>query len=91
MEPVTLVFQTLNEAETIGAAIREIPVAYRLNIIGLTRLTACQRRWWAPHTSAYGVRRPLTYGPLAAEYGATPSSMRSRTLVLQWWSGHFPA
>ena len=40
MEPVTLVFQTLNEAETIGAAIREIPVAYRLNIIGLTRLTA---------------------------------------------------
>jgi hypothetical protein len=77
MEPVTLVFQTLNEAETIGAAIREIPVAYRLNIIGLTRLTARQRRWWAPHTSAYGVR------PSAAEYGVpSGGSLRSRTSVL---------
>jgi glycosyltransferase involved in cell wall biosynthesis len=33
MEPVTLVIPTFNEAETIGAAIREIPAAYRLNII----------------------------------------------------------
>ena len=33
MEPVTPVIPTFNEAETIGAAIREIPAAYRLNII----------------------------------------------------------
>jgi glycosyltransferase involved in cell wall biosynthesis len=33
MEPLSLVIPTINEAETIGAAIREIPAAYRLNII----------------------------------------------------------
>jgi glycosyltransferase involved in cell wall biosynthesis len=30
---MTLVIPTFNEAETIGAAIPEIPPAYRLNII----------------------------------------------------------
>jgi len=33
MEPLTLVIPTFNEAETIGGVIREIPVAYRLDII----------------------------------------------------------
>jgi glycosyltransferase involved in cell wall biosynthesis len=33
MEPVTLVIPTFNEAETIGGVIREIPAAYRLDII----------------------------------------------------------
>jgi glycosyltransferase involved in cell wall biosynthesis len=33
MEPLSLVIPTFNEAETIGAAIRQIPAAYRLNII----------------------------------------------------------
>ena len=33
MEPLTLVIPTFNEAETIGGVIREIPAAYRLDII----------------------------------------------------------
>ena len=33
MEPLTLVIPTFNEAETIGGVIREVPVAYRLDII----------------------------------------------------------
>jgi glycosyltransferase involved in cell wall biosynthesis len=33
MEPLTLVIPTCNEAETIGGVIREIPAAYRLDII----------------------------------------------------------
>ena len=33
MEPLTLVISTFNEAEMIGAAIREIPAAYRFDII----------------------------------------------------------
>ena len=33
MEPLTLVIPTFNEAETIDGVIREIPVAYRLDII----------------------------------------------------------
>ena len=33
MEPLSLVIPTFNEAETIGAVIREIPAAYRLDII----------------------------------------------------------
>jgi len=33
MEPLTLIIPTFNEAETIGAAIREIPAAYRFDII----------------------------------------------------------
>jgi glycosyltransferase involved in cell wall biosynthesis len=33
MEPLTLVIPTFNEAETVGGVIREIPVAYRLDII----------------------------------------------------------
>jgi len=33
MEPLTLVIPTFNEAETIGGVIREIPVAYCLDII----------------------------------------------------------
>ena len=33
MEPLTLVIPAFNEAETIGGVIREIPVAYRLDII----------------------------------------------------------
>jgi glycosyltransferase involved in cell wall biosynthesis len=33
MEPLTLIVPTFNEAETIGGVIREIPVAYRLDII----------------------------------------------------------
>jgi len=33
MEPLSFVIPTFNEAETIGAVIREIPAAYRLDII----------------------------------------------------------
>ena len=33
MEPLTLVIPTFNEAETIGGVIREVPAAYRLDII----------------------------------------------------------
>jgi len=33
MEPLTLIIPTFNEAETIGAAIQEIPTAYRFDII----------------------------------------------------------
>jgi hypothetical protein len=33
MEPLSLVIPTFNEADTIAAVIREIPVAYRLDII----------------------------------------------------------
>ena len=33
MEPLALIIPTLNEAETIGAAIREIPAAYHFDII----------------------------------------------------------
>jgi hypothetical protein len=59
--------------------------AGRLVHLGLRRHTTRQRRRWAPHTSAYGVR------PSAAEYGMTPGgSLRSRTSVLQWRSGRFP-
>jgi glycosyltransferase involved in cell wall biosynthesis len=33
LEPLTHVISTFNKAETIGGVIREIPAAYRLDII----------------------------------------------------------
>jgi hypothetical protein len=59
MEPLTLVVPTFNEAETIDGVIREIPVAYRLDIIvadgGSTDGVIHHRQVWGWMTSAFAL------------------------------------
>jgi glycosyltransferase involved in cell wall biosynthesis len=66
MEPVTLVILTFNEAETIGAAIRKIPAAYRLNIIGADGGSTDRTRRIARLAGARAVSAGRGYGRACA-------------------------
>jgi hypothetical protein len=76
MEPLTLVIPTFNEAATIGAAIREIPAAYRFDIIAADPAAARFRMAWQVRRRSQRGRAETPGGSLTGVRLRAPSRTR---------------